>query len=137
MTLGRWVCVLRDGRLQQADTPQQLFEAPVNLFVAGFIGSPAMNFMTTDLVRDDGPAVAFAASRCGPPASRRRCRSATDALVLPAPMPVRIRSFRLWSYASATRVRTRSRLPSGVLINSTHSAAKPSSTKYAFWALVS
>ena len=39
MTLGHRVCVLRDGRLQQVDTPQALFETPVNLFVAGFIGS--------------------------------------------------------------------------------------------------
>ena len=46
MTLGNRVAVLRDGRLQQADTPQHLYEAPVNLFVAGFIGSPAMNFAT-------------------------------------------------------------------------------------------
>src|SRR6202034_3552797 len=46
MTLGQRVCVLREGRLQQADTPQALFNAPVNLFVAGFIGSPAMNFVT-------------------------------------------------------------------------------------------
>ena len=60
MTLGNRVCVLRDGRLQQADTPQPLYEAPVNLFVAGFIGSPAMNFVTAELVRDDGPAVTFA-----------------------------------------------------------------------------
>ena len=63
MTLGDRVCVLRDGRLQQADTPQALFDAPVNLFVAGFIGSPAMNFVTADLVRDDGPAVTFAGYR--------------------------------------------------------------------------
>jgi multiple sugar transport system ATP-binding protein len=60
MTLGHRVCVLRDGRLQQVDTPQTLFEKPVNLFVAGFIGSPAMNFVTADLTRDDGPSVAFA-----------------------------------------------------------------------------
>jgi ABC-type sugar transport system ATPase subunit len=60
MTLGHRVCVLRDGRLQQVDTPQYLFEAPVNLFVAGFIGSPAMNFVNADLTRDDGPVVAFA-----------------------------------------------------------------------------
>jgi multiple sugar transport system ATP-binding protein len=60
MTLGDRVCVLRDGQLQQVDTPQALFEAPVNLFVAGFIGSPAMNFVTADLIRDDGPAVTFA-----------------------------------------------------------------------------
>ena len=69
MTLGDRVCVLRDGRLQQVDTPQALFDAPVNLFVAGFIGSPAMNFVTADLVRDDGPAVTFAGYRLPVPAS--------------------------------------------------------------------
>jgi multiple sugar transport system ATP-binding protein len=63
MTLGQRVCVLREGKLQQADTPQTLFNAPVNLFVAGFIGSPAMNFVTAQLIRDDGPAVSFAGHR--------------------------------------------------------------------------
>ncbi len=60
MTLGHRVCVLRDGKLQQVDTPQNLFDSPVNLFVAGFIGSPAMNFAAAKLVREDGPAVTFA-----------------------------------------------------------------------------
>ncbi|GLZ03416.1 ABC transporter ATP-binding protein [Actinomadura sp. NBRC 104412] len=61
MTLGDRVCVLREGRLQQVDTPQRLFDNPVNLFVAGFIGSPAMNFVSADLVRgDQGVHVAFA-----------------------------------------------------------------------------
>jgi multiple sugar transport system ATP-binding protein len=68
MTLGDRVCVLRDGRLQQVDTPQTLFTSPVNLFVAGFIGSPAMNFVTASLVRDDGPAVTFAGYRLSVPA---------------------------------------------------------------------
>jgi multiple sugar transport system ATP-binding protein len=68
MTLGQRVCVLRDGKLQQVDTPQTLFESPVNLFVAGFIGSPAMNFATAELVRDDGPAVTFAGYRLAVPA---------------------------------------------------------------------
>jgi multiple sugar transport system ATP-binding protein len=63
MTLGKRVCVLRDGKLQQVDGPQRLFDAPVNLFVAGFIGSPAMNFVTAKAVRDDGPAVVFAGHR--------------------------------------------------------------------------
>jgi len=63
MTLGHRVCVLRDGQLQQVDTPQTLFDSPVNLFVAGFIGSPAMNFVDAELVRDDGPAVIFADHR--------------------------------------------------------------------------
>jgi multiple sugar transport system ATP-binding protein len=44
MTLGNRVAVLRDGVLQQCDAPQVLYERPANLFVAGFIGSPAMNF---------------------------------------------------------------------------------------------
>jgi multiple sugar transport system ATP-binding protein len=69
MTLGDRVCVLRDGRLQQVDTPQALFDAPVNLFVAGFIGSPAMNFVLADLVRDEGPAVTFAGVRLPVPAA--------------------------------------------------------------------
>jgi multiple sugar transport system ATP-binding protein len=68
MTLGHRVCVLRDGRLQQVDTPQALFDAPVNLFVAGFIGSPAMNFVDAELVRDDGPAVTFAGHKLPLPA---------------------------------------------------------------------
>ncbi len=56
MTLGDRVCVLRDGLLQQVDTPQNLFDNPVNLFVAGFMGSPSMNFVTAQLVRDDSGA---------------------------------------------------------------------------------
>jgi multiple sugar transport system ATP-binding protein len=69
MTLGDQVCVLRDGQLQQVDTPQTLFDAPVNLFVAGFIGSPSMNFASADLVRDDGAAVTFAGYKLPVPAS--------------------------------------------------------------------
>jgi multiple sugar transport system ATP-binding protein len=71
MTLGDRVCVMRDGRIQQVDSPQRLFESPVNLFVAGFIGSPAMNFVAADLVRDagTGPAVSFAGYKLPVPAS--------------------------------------------------------------------
>ena len=69
MTLGDRVCVMRDGRIQQADTPRTLFDAPVNLFVAGFIGSPAMNFALADLVQDDGPTAVFAGHRLPLPAS--------------------------------------------------------------------
>ena len=46
MTMGDRVAVFKDGLLQQVDTPQQLFERPVNTFVAGFIGSPSMNLIT-------------------------------------------------------------------------------------------
>jgi multiple sugar transport system ATP-binding protein len=49
MTLGHRVAVLRDGRLQQCGPPRELYEQPVNVFVAGFIGSPAMNLCSVPL----------------------------------------------------------------------------------------
>src|SRR5688500_4395318 len=52
MTLGDRVAVMRAGVLQQVDTPGKLYENPSNLFVAGFIGSPAMNFVTGHLEAD-------------------------------------------------------------------------------------
>jgi multiple sugar transport system ATP-binding protein len=52
--------VLKDGELMQVNTPQSLFDAPANLFVATFIGSPAMNLSEAKLVRDQGPALVFA-----------------------------------------------------------------------------
>jgi multiple sugar transport system ATP-binding protein len=58
MTLGTQVAVLKDGQLMQVDEPQNLFDAPANLFVATFIGSPAMNLAEGRLVRDDGGGVA-------------------------------------------------------------------------------
>src|SRR5262245_13341788 len=53
MTMGHRVAVLLDGLLQQVDTPRALYDKPSNVFVAGFIGSPAMNIKTVRL-RDDG-----------------------------------------------------------------------------------
>jgi multiple sugar transport system ATP-binding protein len=78
MTLGQRVCVLRAGKLQQVDIPQVLFNAPVNLFVAGFIGSPAMNFADAELVRDDGPTVVFAGHRLTLPESLIEGRPGLD-----------------------------------------------------------
>jgi multiple sugar transport system ATP-binding protein len=46
MTMGHRVAVLRDGDLQQVDAPSKLYHEPANLFVAGFIGSPAMNMLS-------------------------------------------------------------------------------------------
>ena len=57
MTLGQRVAVLRDGVLQQVDTPHALFHSPANLFVAAFIGSPSMNLVEAQVV---GDAVRFA-----------------------------------------------------------------------------
>ncbi|MER3468851.1 MAG: glycerol-3-phosphate ABC transporter ATP-binding protein, partial [Thermoflexus sp.] len=50
MTMGTRIAVMKDGVLQQVDTPQNLYERPDNLFVAGFIGSPPMNFFESRLV---------------------------------------------------------------------------------------
>ena len=57
MTMGNRVAVMRDGLLQQVDTPQRLYDAPVNLFVASFVGSPAMNLFEAGLESDDGKLV--------------------------------------------------------------------------------
>ena len=54
MTLGDRVCVLRNGYLQQVAKPQVLYDQPANLFVAGFIGSPAMNLAEAELVDVNG-----------------------------------------------------------------------------------
>src|SRR5215217_2690903 len=58
MTMGDRVAVMRKGELQQVDDPQVLYDHPVNLFVGGFIGSPAMNLLQARLVRRDGDLVA-------------------------------------------------------------------------------
>jgi multiple sugar transport system ATP-binding protein len=54
MTMGDRVAVIRKGVLQQVDAPQYLYDHPNNLFVAGFIGSPAMNMVEADLARSNG-----------------------------------------------------------------------------------
>jgi multiple sugar transport system ATP-binding protein len=54
MTMGTRVAVLKDGRIQQVDTPQRLYDEPVNLFVATFIGSPAMNLFAGTIESVEG-----------------------------------------------------------------------------------
>jgi multiple sugar transport system ATP-binding protein len=64
MTLGDRVCVMRGGHLQQVDAPQSLYATPANLFVAEFIGSPAMNLVEATLEREDADLYAvFAGNR--------------------------------------------------------------------------
>jgi multiple sugar transport system ATP-binding protein len=58
MTLGDRVCVMRGGVLQQVARPQTLYDRPANLFVAGFIGSPAMNLVEAELAERNGDLVA-------------------------------------------------------------------------------
>ena len=57
MTMGDRVAVIRKGKLQQVDTPQRLYDHPVNLFVAGFIGSPAMNMVEATISTSNGAAI--------------------------------------------------------------------------------
>ena len=52
MTLGDRIVIMRDGYIQQIGTPQEVFNHPANLFVAGFIGMPVMNFFDANLVRE-------------------------------------------------------------------------------------
>ena len=61
MTLGTRIVVMKDGVIQQVDSPQNLYEKPQNKFVAGFIGSPQMNFINTKVtVKGDTAYLAFA-----------------------------------------------------------------------------
>jgi len=57
LTMGSRIAVMKDGILQQLDSPQMLYDHPTNMFVAGFIGSPAMNFFEAKLDRADGGGV--------------------------------------------------------------------------------
>ena len=77
MTLSSRVAVMHQGRLQQFDVPREVYDRPANLFVAGFMGSPSMNFLPAELA-DDG----------GRPAVSIETASAARAL-LPLPRPVK------------------------------------------------
>ncbi len=61
MTMATRIAVINKGKLQQLDTPQNLYNHPTNLFVAGFIGSPAMNFFPATVRKDNGKLIADAA----------------------------------------------------------------------------
>ncbi len=77
MTMGDRVAVLRRGVLQQFDAPQHLYEQPANMFVASFIGSPAMNMLEAKLERDaDGLACRFGSATLKLPASVLSARPA-------------------------------------------------------------
>ena len=84
MTMGDRVAVLKDGYLQQVDTPQNLYDRPDNVFVAAFIGSPSMNLYESTVTVDGGGGsrhdrFADSASRprvaCGPPRTARLQRA--------------------------------------------------------------
>jgi len=73
MTMGDRIMVISDGILQQIDSPRVLYNTPRNLFVAGFIGSPSMNFFDATLVAEDGEIYADAGDfRVHAPADRKQ-----------------------------------------------------------------
>ena len=75
MTLGDRVAVMRDGLLQQVDTPQKLYRNPANLFVAAFIGSPSMNLVEAEIVERPRPLRRLRPA-CRPPAAGSRATRA-------------------------------------------------------------
>jgi multiple sugar transport system ATP-binding protein len=79
MTMGHRVAVLRDGVLQQCDTPQSLYHEPINLFVAGFIGSPAMNLVD---VGDQRPLTLGAATLALAPPGEAALAAASGAITV-------------------------------------------------------
>ena len=94
MTLGQRVAVMRDGRILQVDTPQRLYQEPVDLFVAAFIGTPAMNLVEARL---DGDAGVFGEHRV-PLAPGRRPERAGGRVVL----GIRPESFEDAAFAPAS-----------------------------------
>ena len=71
MTMATRIVVMKDGLIQQVDTPQNLYDYPVNLFVAGFIGTPQMNFITAKLIEEDTDLfVTFGTSKIKVPAEK-------------------------------------------------------------------
>ena len=65
MTLGTLIAVMKDGEIRQFGRPQEIYNSPADLFVAGFIGSPSMNFIPCPVVRPDGVAGVQLTSRAG------------------------------------------------------------------------
>jgi multiple sugar transport system ATP-binding protein len=72
MTMASRIAVMKDGILQQIDTPQKLYDYPANVFVAGFIGSPSMNFFDSKLERSDGKLIIDAGSFTVPVPENKR-----------------------------------------------------------------
>lgn len=73
MTMGDRIVVMKDGFIQQIDTPQKLYNMPNNLFVAGFIGSPQMNFINGTIVKsENGYDAVIAGSRIRLPESKHK-----------------------------------------------------------------
>jgi multiple sugar transport system ATP-binding protein len=98
MTLGDRVAVLRDGLLQQVDTPQRLFVRPVNLFVAAFVGSPPMNLVEGTV---EGGSVSFAGFRL-PLGERTDLSSHEGRTVIVGIRPSDLEDADVWATSGAT-----------------------------------
>jgi multiple sugar transport system ATP-binding protein len=98
MTLGDRVAVLRDGLLQQVDTPQRLFARPVNLFVAAFVGSPPMNLVEGAV---EGGAVSFAGFRL-PLGERTNLSGHEGRTVIVGIRPSDLEDADVWATSDAT-----------------------------------
>jgi multiple sugar transport system ATP-binding protein len=90
MTLGQRIVVLNAGEIQQIDTPMRLYNEPANLFVAGFLGSPAMNFFRGRVVADPIPRLACAAGFLPLPAEVSRHSALSEIVVGIRPEDLRI-----------------------------------------------
>ena len=85
MTLGTRIVVMRDGKMQQVDTPANLYAKPVNRFVAGFIGTPSMNFFEAQVVSwEEAPALLVGEYRMMPcrEDAARISRHGSDSVIL-------------------------------------------------------
>ncbi len=106
VTMADRVAVLRDGALQQFGTPDELYEKPVNVFVAAFIGSPAMNLVAARVVgTDGGVAVSFGSYQLEvPPAVARTLTDRLDGEVIVGVRPEDIEDPEFAAFADATRM---------------------------------
>ena len=90
MTLGDRIVIMKDGVIQQIGTPQEVFNHPANLFVAGFIGMPQMNFYDAELVLEDGQyAVVLNGAKVTLPEEKQAKLKANGAAVGPITLGVR------------------------------------------------
>ena len=120
MTMGDRIAVMNDGRLEQAGTPEEVYERPANRFVAGFIGSPGMSF--AEVSGEDGglrgpglpapgrrrPAAASSSSGSGPSTCARGATTPGSRARSRAPSPTWRRSAARRSWASTSRAATAS-----------------------------
>ena len=107
MTLGDRIVIMKDGEVQQVGTPQEVFEHPSNLFVAGFIGVPQMNFFDAELVRDgDAYSVRVGDAVVVPSAEKQARLAAHDVASQPITLGIRPEHISLASGDAATLVGT-------------------------------